>query len=602
MKLSRRHVVRTLALTIASPLLAACAQQAPATQAPAPTTATAQPTAAPTQAPTAAAAPTANPTTAPTPAAQATPTTAAQTAATGSTLVIGLPASVKTEDLDMAQAWEFQTKIYSNCCSESLVLFDYNDLKYKPRLAESWDIAPDLKSITFHLRRGVVFADGSPFSADAVVFSFERIFNKDNPYNKDGTFWYASLVPFYEKSEKVDDYTVRITFSQPDALILQRFAIDCSYIANPDAVKKYGNRDYSLDPSKYVGTGPYKPVELKPRQLVRLVRNEKWWGSPKPAFETLVFQLYPYNDQGNDARLNALLAKEIDVALYLPNRRYKEIESAPGIQHKWFSQFVLSYAYINHTLPVFKDPRVRQAMAMSFNRTEFYQSTAGPTTIPHDSFWYPDSPFFNPDAKLPFDPAKAKTLLDAAGFDKIGSDGVRVRSSDSLRLSFPFVWTGAGNQPPPDDLAYWQQQLKTLLNVEAKLVPYDPGLRADFEKGPYAVNHLGIGTWGVGTFLGDPQFAYNRWTSAELKPPGFNRSQESNPKIDDLYKQAQTEPDPDKRVAIFKQMQAIAAVDIPWIPLNIPTLGGGWWPNKVSNVTAGATQYSYPWTYQLPKA
>ncbi|HEV8633821.1 MAG TPA: ABC transporter substrate-binding protein, partial [Chloroflexota bacterium] len=472
----------------------------------------------------------------------------------------------------------------------------------KPRLAESWEIAPDLKSITFKLRRGVKFHSGTPFNADAVVFSFDRIFKEGDPNGKDGQFLYKSFVPFYEKTEKLDDLTVRVVFNQTDALILQRFALDTSYIADPEAVKKHGNRDYSTDAKKYSGTGPYKSVELQPQQLVRLERNEDWWGTPKPAFKNLVFRLFGRDQAGGDARVNALLAREIDVGLYLPGTRRNDLAKAAGqgLETQWFPQFVLGYFYINHTLPVFKDKRIRQAMARSLDRKKFLEATTGPTTIPHSGFWYPDSPFYNKDASLEFDPALAKKLLEDAGFTKVGADGIRERPSDGTRLSFNFTFGGTAASPP-DVYTFWQQQLKELIGAEAKMLPFDPGISHEFEKGPLGPQNLGISSFGVGTWLGDPEFAYDRWITEKRGPVGFNHSQYSNPEMDSLYKQSRGIGDPEKRAEIFKKMQAIAAEDVAWIPFNITTLGGAWWKDRASNITAGATQYSYPWTYELPK-
>jgi peptide/nickel transport system substrate-binding protein len=522
----------------------------------------------------------------------------------GDTLVIGLPQTQRTDELDVSQVFEFQTKVFAFCVSESLVLFDYRDQSFQPRLAESWEIADDLTSITFHLRQGVTFHDGSPFNADAVVFSFERIFKEDNEFHAEGTFYYSGLVPFYDRTEKVDDYTVTVTFTQPDALILQRFAIDTSYIANPAAVQEYGNRDYSTDPTKYSGTGPYKCVELRPKELIRLERNEEWWGDPKPAFKNLVFRLFTNDTAGADARVNALLAREIDVALYVPGTRRNDVQEAgeQGLEHEWFSQAVLGYYYLNHTLPLFEDKRVRQALAHSFDRATFYEATVGPTTIPWGGFWYPGSPYYNEEAHLDYDPDRVIALLEEAGFTEIGDDGIRVRPSDGLRASFKFGWAGAANANPPDDRLFWSQQLKDLFGVEAELQAFDPGLSADFEKGPLAPQNLGVYSWGVGTFLADPEFAYNRWTCAERTPTGFNASQYCNEQMDALYNQSKGIGDMAQRAEIFQQMQALAADEVPWIPSSIATMGGAWWADKVSGVTAGATQYSYIWTYQLPQA
>lgn len=518
----------------------------------------------------------------------------------GGTLVIGNTPSSKTEEFDMQQVFELQTMIFANCVHENLVLFDYRDLTPKPRLAESWEVAPDLKSVVFRLRKGVKFHSGTPFNADAVVYSFDRIYDENHPRYGDAIFYYTSWIPFYEGVEKIDDFTVKFTFSEPDVLILQRFALWVSSIVDPVALEEAGSRDYSLDPTKFSGTGPYKAVELRQDEIAVLERNEDWWGSPKPDFQKLIFRLI----LDDDARVNALLAREVDVALYMPGDRRKDLEdaTAQGLEVEWFPQTVLGYYYINHTLPFFQDKRVRQAIARSFDRETFYEATAGPTTIPQGGFWYPDSPFFNPEAEVNFNPVLAKSLLEEAGFTEIGSDGIRVRPSDGLRAEFVFNWSGAPGQAPNDDLVFWSQQLKELLQVDAPLEASDPGLSHDFEKGPLTAENLGISSFGVGTFLGDPEFALDRWTCAQRVPDGFNASQYCSEEMDALYQASRGESDLQKRADIFNQMQALAAEDIPWIPSSIATMGAAWWPDKVSDVTAGHIQSTFPWTYKLPKA
>ena len=254
-------------------------------------------------------------------------------------LVIGTPQTQKVDDLDGSQVYEFQTKIAAFCTSESLLLYDYQTQTLKPRLAESWEVAPDATSVTFTLREGVTWHNGDPFTPEDVVFNFNRIFRDDDPYHAEGTFYYNGFAqPFYGDTEVLDGRTVRVNLTQPDALAAEKFgALDSSYMAHPPSVMEHGNREYSTDPDKYVGTGPYIPVEVRPAELVRMVRNENWWG-PKPDFKELIFRIFPRGAAGTDARVNALLAGEIDVALYTPATRRNDLFRTPGIGAKWVPQ------------------------------------------------------------------------------------------------------------------------------------------------------------------------------------------------------------------------------------------------------------------------
>ena len=507
-------------------------------------------------------------------------------------LVIALPVTQRVDDLDGSQVYEFQTKIHSFCTSESLLLYDYQTQTLKPRLAESYEVASDATSVTFTLREGVTWHNGDPFTPEDVVFNFDRIFRDDDPYHAEGTFYYNSFAqPFYDSTDVVDARTVRVNLTQPDALAAEKFgALDSSYMAHPPSVMEHGNREYSTDADKYVGTGPYIPVELRPAELVRMVRNENWWG-PKPDFDELIFRLFPGGSAGADARVNALLAGEVDVALYTPATRRNDLFRTPGIGAKWFPNFVLGYFYINHTFPLFQDSRVRRAVARSFDRVTFYEATAGPTVLPWGKFWFPGSPYLNEAAEVDYDPAQVASLMQDAGF-AMGGDGVWAQS-DGTRAEFKIQYRGDPGSPP-DRETFWIQGLNDL-GFSVELEAWDPAIGADFENGPYAQQNLHVGAWGVGVFLGDPAFAYQRWTAGD----DFARSYMDNAEMNQLYKDILVEADAANRTAKVHRMQEIAAEEVAWIPTTVSTLGAAWREEKVTNVTSGATQYSYPWLYKV---
>ena len=508
-------------------------------------------------------------------------------------LVIGLPEASSTDDLDASQALLFQTKIMSFALSDSMLLYDYNSQSLKPRLAESWEVAPDAQSMVFNLRQGVKWHNGDDFTAEDVKFNFDRIFDENDPHNVDGTFYYNNFAqPFYESTEVLDSHTVRLNLNAPDALIAEKFgALDSVYMAHPASVIEHGNRAYSLDPDKYIGTGPYIPVEVLPAERVRMVRNENFWG-PRPDFDELIFQIFPAGRAGEDARVNALLAGELDLVLYAPAHRRNDLFTAEGIVAKWFPTFVLGYFYLNHTLPLFQDKLVRQAVARSFDRKTFHEATAGPTSIPWGNFWFPGSPFLNEDAELNYDPEKVAALMTEAGFTS-GGDGVWAKA-DGTRAAFKIQYRAQPGEAPDDLSTFWQQGMNDL-GFDVELESYDPGIRLDFEIGPLAEKNLHIVEFGVGVFLGDPAFAYQRFTSDDQ----FALSYMKNADLDRMYDQILREGDVETRLQIVKEMQTIIADEVGWVPNNVRTLGAAWRADKVTNVTVGATQYSYPWTYKV---
>jgi peptide/nickel transport system substrate-binding protein len=253
--LSRRQFVSGASLLGAAAVLAACggAPAAP-TAGPAPAN-TPAPTAPPaTQAPlqvtaapvvTAAPTNTTAPATTPTAAAAAsspTPTTQAAAAASGNTLVYG-----KTGDavkLDPNDIEDGESVLVTNEIFDSLVRYSLKQppLTIEPALAQAWKISDDNLTLTFNLRQGVKFHDGTDFNADAVVFTFQRLSDAKNPYHTGKfVYWNDNFGGFpgnLASIEKVDDHTVKMTLKQPDGEILPKLSLFSFAIVSPTAVKK----------------------------------------------------------------------------------------------------------------------------------------------------------------------------------------------------------------------------------------------------------------------------------------------------------------------------------------------------------------------------
>jgi peptide/nickel transport system substrate-binding protein len=509
-------------------------------------------------------------------------------------LVIGNTTTSQIDGFDLTQAFDREQVAIAKNVSESLVLFDYHTMTLQPSLAESWEIAPDAASITFNLRQGVKWHNGDDFTADDVKFSFDRTFFADHPHNEGGSFAWVSLVPFYESTEVIDDRTVKVNMSSPDAVILARFSLSTMGIVHPPSVMEHGNAAYHNDPSKFVGTGPYKAVALDPNVETRLARNDDWWG-PKPDFKEIVVRRFDRQAGGNP-QLNALLAGELDVAISIPGSRRNEVFRAPGISAKYFPTLVLGYFWINTTFPLFQDPLVRQAVSHTYDRDTYYEATAGPTTIPWSKYWFPGSPYLNEDADVGYDPDKVIELMGQAGFSKAG-DGVWTKA-DGTRAEFKLQYRAQPGSPAPDEQVFWQQGLLDQ-GFDVELEVWDPGL--PFSRtggGVFDKENLNLANTGVGANLGDPSFGMQRWTIDEP----FNFSWLDNEEMNQLYIDQNVESDPQKRIALVMRMQELAAELIPWIPTSVPTIGAAWWNDKVTNVTAGGTFMAHHWTYKAAPA
>ena len=285
--MNRRSFLRLASVSVGVGLLAACApaQQpaAPATSAPAakPTEAAkpAAPAAAATTAP-AAAAPAA--TTAP---AAAKPTDAAKpaeaakpaTAATTLTFLWG----GDTDKLDPPAMTSQEGFIATTAMYEGLVRYKSGSTDVEPALAEKWDVSADGLTYTFHLRSGVKFHDGSPLTAEAVAFCFDRSINKDNPLNQEAQG--AGGFPFINdyignvvaKVEAAGAMDVKFTLKRKFSPLLSNLAIPPAYVISMDALKKFGSK-INENP---VGTGPFKFVEWKKDDHITVDAFPDYWGT-----------------------------------------------------------------------------------------------------------------------------------------------------------------------------------------------------------------------------------------------------------------------------------------------------------------------------------
>ncbi len=173
-------------------------------------------------------------------------------AATPGTLVVGLVA--EPTSLDPGQLTDINSMRVLSNVYDTLVRFSPGTFDLRPGLATSWTISPDGLTYTFTLRKGVTFHDGTPFTADAVKFTYDRLLDSEHPYHDTGPFPFA--VFYYgaiRETRAVDPYTVRFTLKQRFSPLLHNLTLNTGRIVSPAAVKKWG-KEFASHP---VGTGPF---------------------------------------------------------------------------------------------------------------------------------------------------------------------------------------------------------------------------------------------------------------------------------------------------------------------------------------------------------
>ena len=163
---------------------------------------------------------------------------------------------------------------------EGLFGFD-KDMKLIPVLAESYEASKDGLVYTIKLRKGIKFHDGTDFKADAVKANFDRVTNPDNKLKRYGL--YSNIA----KTEVVDDYTARITLKTPFSAFINQLAHPSGVMISPTALKKYGSKDIAFNP---VGTGPFKFVEWKATDYLKVAKFDGYWKKGYPKVDTITWK------------------------------------------------------------------------------------------------------------------------------------------------------------------------------------------------------------------------------------------------------------------------------------------------------------------------
>jgi len=297
---------------------------------------------------------------------------------------------------------------------ERLVDVEVKDKQFitVPGLAESWDLAPDGKTWTFHLRKGLLFANGDPLKADAVVYSLQRVLKL-----KKAPFWlFADVIGLTEEGITApDDYTVKIiTKGAPPNLVLSILAVRMGGILNPKVVKEHevdGDMGQAWLTDHSAGAGPYVLKEWSRKTKLVLVANENYWkGAPR--IKTIIIQDIPESSN----QLLLLKKGDIDIAWDLNVEQVNLLKGSPDISIVSTPGQSKEYIGMNTGWGPFKDVRVRQAVKYAIDYKAIIEKVMAGFAInsqqfiPVGYFGYVEN---NPYCQ---DIEKAKELMAEAGY------------------------------------------------------------------------------------------------------------------------------------------------------------------------------------------
>jgi peptide/nickel transport system substrate-binding protein len=435
---------------------------------------------------------------------------------------------------------------------EPLVDTDLNNA-YIGRLAESWTVSPDNKIITFKIRKGVKFTDGSALTADAAKFTFERL-------QKVG-----AKSPIFEtfknvtKMEATDDSTFVMTLKDPYAPIFHDLATSYAGIMSPSAVKA-ANDDIGRTA---VGTGPYKLKELQTGQQIVLERNADYV-SPftffsnrgAPYIQEIRYKVIPEPN----SQLAALEAGEID-SLGLQAKDLPKYQSDARFKLYDSLTFGLTYLGFDAKRKPFDDPKLRHALAQAVNKQEivdvvFEGKLARAACCPIAESIQGYDPKLK-EFELKYDAGKAKAELDAIGY-KAGANGVRTAPDGSAFK--PVLYTTNSDT---------HGKIATLLQAQLKAVGVDLQVK-QLESGallaatPKAEHDLYLN----GYSWNEPDM-FSLFLSCD-RVASSNRVLYCNPDLEKLIVAGRTTLDQAKRMQIYFDAQKLTMQEAPWQPLYMP--------------------------------
>lgn len=497
-----------------------------------------------------------------------------------------------TGAMDTAPTGQFNPIFYQEAYEANILDFTHeglvsqnNKLEFIPNLAKDWEFNEDHTELTFHLQENVKWHDGEPFTADDVVFTYKMISSPG--YVEAGgvrTDYVERLLGYEEFStgktkefkgvEKIDDHTVKFRFSEPNVIALSdaSFPIIPEHVFKDIPIDKMPSAPESKEPGKVIGTGPFRFTEMVEGEQYVLEKNPDYWQG-EPYLDKIVWKVM---DQS--VILGALKNKEIDFVAD-PNgvpaadfQLVSEMKHVKVIEQQDFGYQIMGFIH-NYRKPgdksinpdnwipneKLKDQKVRQAIAYAVNRQGLIDG------LLHGKGSVINSPiapqFFAYDGEkpnqYPYDPEKAKQLLDEAGYKDVDGDGFREDPNGNkwvLSLHYP-----SGNQIRERSAPIIEKDLEKVgINIDLKQ-PMEMSAYVDALTNADEDWDLYLLGWSLSSADPDPT---GLWSARAA----YNFGRWNKPEADQLLKDALKPPEAfeqDYRKQIYSDWQVKFQEDLP---------------------------------------
>lgn len=447
-----------------------------------------------------------------------------------------------------------------NYVMETLLVRDPDTLKWRGLLADDWQTSEDGLTITFTLKRGINFSDGEPLTAKDVAFTFDFIMNEAIAAPRARA--YLSRIA---SVKALDEYTVEFVFSEPYFNSLQ-------LAGSLEVMPEHFYSRYLEDPQTFnesrgilMGSGPYRladPENWTPDLgAVELLRNPRYWGPVDPSFDRIMWRII----ENDSARLTTFRNGDLDVYNALP-REYETLREDKNItdrsQHFEYMSPTAGYSFIawnqsrggNETR--FADKRVREAMSLltDVDRVldEIFLGYGKPAASPFTDGSDQHDPSITP---MPHDIAKAKSLLEDAGFKDRNGDGI-LESADGE--AFEFELTFFQDSDDTRRMVLFLRDIYARAGIVLKPKPTEWSIMVEnIQQKNFDAITL---AWTSGIEID----IFQMFHSSQTVEGGDNFINYRNPELDKVIDEARAEVDEAKRMELWHQAERILVEDQPY--------------------------------------